>query len=264
MKYCLSVGLHNLFFDIAIVDSNHKIVKKYKCNYDRNKDISNNIYLSYKKNFSKYNIDYIGVGVSNNIEFKDEFIYSVTAFNFNRYDLKQSLYKLFKKEIYVMEETYLASLAASYELDSHSLLYLILDNKISNSFVIDHEIIELEDDVNLRINEDLHAKCCKDSFKAELLANNFDDDYVGGYFISNNCVCNEIVQKWCKNLSVSIEKIIKELPVNDIVFSGYLGEYFSYFNRYLLINKKIRCLGGFNHRRLTLQGVSHLMFKDNS
>ena len=53
------------------------------------------------------------------------------------------------------------------------------------------------------------------------------------------------------------------MPVHDIVFAGYLGEYFKYFDKYLSINKKVRCMGGVNHRELTLIGVSHLIFKDN-
>ena len=263
MKYCLSVGLHNLFFDLAIVDSNHNLIKKYKCNYDRSKDISNNIYLAYRKYFSKYHIDYVGVGISNNIRFKDDFVYSITAFSFNRYNLKQSLYKLFKKEVLIVEETYLASLAASYKLDSHSLLYLVVDNRISNSIVVDHNIVELDDDIDLRNNEPLHTKCSKDAFKAAFLANDFDDDYVGGYFLSSDKICNEIVSKWSKNLSYYIEKILKELPVDDIIFAGYLGEYLKYFEKYLSINKKVRCMGGCDHRQLTLIGVSHLIFKDS-
>ena len=153
MKYCLSVGLHNLYFDIAIVNQNHEIVKKYRCLYDRSKDISSNIYKNYKKYFDKYQISAVGVGISNNIEFKDDVIYSVKAFNFNRYNLKQALLKQFKTEVLIIEETYAASLGVYYLNSKQSLLYVILDNKISNSFVIDGEILLLEDDINLSVNK---------------------------------------------------------------------------------------------------------------
>ena len=49
MKYCLSVGVHNLFFDIAVVDENHKFIKKslqhFKFDYAHNKP--HNIYLEF-------------------------------------------------------------------------------------------------------------------------------------------------------------------------------------------------------------------------
>ena len=135
MKYCLSVGLHNLYFDIAIVSEKHEIINSYRCIYDRSKDISSNIYKAYKKYFNKYSIYGVGVGVSNNIDFKDDMIYSVTAFNFNRYNLKQALVKQFGVEVIIIEETYAASLGVYSNQQSKSLLYVILDNKISNSFV---------------------------------------------------------------------------------------------------------------------------------
>lgn len=263
MKYCLSVGLHNLFFDIAIVDQNHKIISKHKCGYDRNKDISMNIYLSYKKYFSLYPIKAIGIGISNNISFKDDFLYGVKSFSFNRYNLKHSLSKLFEVDIYIFEETHLAALACSYKLNSDSLLFIIIDSKISNSFVFDKQIVELEEDIDLRLNEDLNANCCKSALKAEFLKNNFDDEYIGEYFLSNNIKCKEIIGNWAKILDKYLNKIIRELPVNKVIFSGYIGEYFEEFKEYLSISNKLDCTSINNHREQTLIGVSHLIFKDN-
>jgi len=262
MKYCLCVGLHNLFFDIAIVNNRCEIVKKYKCNFDRAKDISRNIYNAYRKYFYKYDLVGVGVGISNNIEYKDDFLYNIKSFNFDRYNLKQSLFKLFKVDICLMEETYLASLSLSYDLRSESLLYLILDNKISNSFVLNNEVIELDDDLNLRLSEELNNKCCKDTFKSYFLTNDLDDDCVGNYFVSNNEICKKIIAKWSKNLDVYLNKLIKEIRVDKIVFGGYLGEYLEYFKEYLLISKNVNCLCINNHREHTLKGVSHLIFKD--
>ena len=91
MKYCLAIGLHNMFFDAAIIDSNHNVVIKRVCKYDRSKDISNNIYLAYNKYFKDYKIEYIGVGISNNIEYRDEIIYNMKSLNITRYNLDKSL-----------------------------------------------------------------------------------------------------------------------------------------------------------------------------
>ena len=263
MKYCLSLGLHNLFFDIAIVDQNHKIINKYKCGYDRNKDISMNIYLAYKKYFSLYSIKAIGIGISNNITFKDDFLYGVKSFTFNRYDLKNALSKLFEVDIYIFEETHLAALACSHKLDSNSLLFIIIDTKISNSFVFDKQIVELEEDIDLRLNEDLNTNCCKGALKSEFLRNNFDDEYICEYFLSNNVKCKEIIGNWAKILDKCLGKIVKEFPVNKVIFSGYIGEYFEEFKDYLSITKKFDCSSINNHREQTLIGVSHLIFKDN-
>lgn len=262
MKYCLSVDLHNLFFYIAVVDNTHNIVNKYKCNYNRSKDISSNIHDAYLKHFYKYNIEFVGVGVSNNICFKDDILYSVKSFGFDRYNLKHSLNKLFKVEIIILEETYLASLAVYDEVDSRSLLYLVLDNKISNSLVVDNQILELEEDINLRYNQELNDECCKDSLKAKFLSLGLDDEYIGGYFISNDKVAKSIVIEFAKELNKHLEKIVKEIKVDRIVFAGYIGEYFEYFKEYLNISKKIMCSSISNHKEKTLIGISHLIFKD--
>ena len=169
MKYCLAIGLHNWFFDIALVDNNYNIIGKHKCNYDRNKDISSNIYEAYRKYFFGYSVVSVGVGVSNNIEFKDEILYGVKAFDFTRYNLRQSLEKLFKVDIHVVEETYLASLAVYHFNDCKSLLYLVIDNKISNSFVLDGEIIELDDDINFRVNDVLNNKEIDSQYKKKTI-----------------------------------------------------------------------------------------------
>lgn len=263
MEYCLSVGLHNLFYDLAIVNSNHEIVLKHRCVYDLNKDISNNIFSAYKKYFSDFQIEYVGVGVSNNIEFKDNILYKMKLFNFNRYDLKQSLNKIFKKDVYILEETYLASLSVAFKLDSKSLLYLVLDNRISNSFVVSKEIVELEDDINLNKNIDLDRVCSKTFLRRALLNAGYDDDFISGCFFSINPKCLEITKNWANTLEKHIKKITRELKVDDIVFAGYLGDYFEEYKKYMNFKEDVTCHSLFHHRDETLIGVSHLIFKDN-
>ena len=263
MKYCLSVSLHNLFYDIAIVNDKHQIVKKMKCKYDLNKDISNNIYLTYKKSFFNYPIEFVGVAISNNISFKDNIIYRIKLFNFNHYDLKLSLNKLFKKEVYINEETQLASLTSAYNLNSDALLYVLLDNRISNSFVICKQIIELDDDINLNKDVILDKVCSKTFLKRALLSAGYDDDFVNGCFYSKNEKCLEIVKKWSEKLDDRISKLVEEINVNEIVFGGYLGQYFDEYKDYLSVSSRFKCYSSINHREETLIGVSNLIFKDN-
>ena len=263
MKYCLSVSLHNLYFDIAIVDEKHNIVGRKHCLYDRSKDVSTNIYLEYKRKFAKYNVKGVGVGVSNNIKFKDDVIYSIKAFNFNRYNLKQALFKLFKEDVIIIEETYAASLGVYSSMECNSLLYVIADNQISNSFVVDKELVALEDDIDLSKNEQLNSLCCKSTLKRSFLSNNLDDDYIGGYFISNNELVKNIIKEWAHTLNLYLEKIVKELKVDKIVLAGYMGEYFNYYKQFMNISKRIECDCTSNHVLETLIGISHLIFKDN-
>ena len=263
MKYCLAIGLHNLFFDIAIVNEKHEIVNKCKLTYDRNQDISRNIYLAYRKYFSEFKIAYIGVGISNNIQYKEEVIYQMTALNLNHYNLKQALYKLFKVEVYLMDETNLGALAISYRKELKSLLYVILDNRISNSVVFEHCLVELDKDIDLLQNANLNEQCSKDALKHEFLKLELDDDYLGTYFFSHDLRCKEVVRVWASNLDKYLSKVVKELPVEEIVFSGYLGELFEYFKEFLTISKKLKCEYIDNYRDMTLIGVSHLIFKDN-
>lgn len=262
MKYCLSVGLHNLYFDIAVINNNHELIKKYTCMYDRSKDVSSNIYTAYKKYFSQYKIVGIGVGISNNIDFKDGVIYSIKAFNFDRYNLKQSLMKQFKVEVTIIEETYAASLGVYSSLDTQSLLYVIVDNKISNSFVIGGEIILLEEDINLTHNENLNRLCSKDTLKRIFLKHDLDDEYIGGYYISNDETIKNIVKEWASNLNYYVEKIVKTLKVDTVVFAGYMGEYFNYFKQYMNVTNRIECSSTSDHRLHTLIGIAHLIFKD--
>ena len=122
--------------------------------------------------------------------------------------MKNSLNKLFKVEVLILEETYFASMAVYDETDCKKLLYLVIDNKISNSFVINNQIIELEEDIDLRRNLELNSKCSKDSLKAKLLSLGFDDEYVGGYFISNDKIAKSIVCDFAKDLNKQLEKIL--------------------------------------------------------
>lgn len=252
-----------MFFDIAVVDENHKFVKKYKVNYDRNKDIASNIYMVYQNKLKEYKINYIGVGISNNIDYKEGFLHKVTSFDFNRYNLKQSLYKLFKMDISIFEETDLAALAIANQINESSLIYLLIDNKLSNSVIIDKKIVELDDDNKLKNNEKVNELCSKDYIKSEMLKSGFDDDYIGAYFFSKNVIHKNIIKKWSENLEKFLMNIIKNYPVNKIVFAGYLGEYLEYFKKYLKCNSASECVCISNHRDATLLGVSHLIFKDN-
>jgi predicted NBD/HSP70 family sugar kinase len=182
--------------------------------------------------------------------------------NITRYNLKKSLYKVFKKDIYILDETHLAALSNAYRHRSNSLLYLLVDNKISNSFVFDYNLVELEDDINLKASKNI-SKCDKDAFKTNCLSKDLDDEYVSAYFLSNNDKCKKIVEDWCELLDKEINKIIKILPVKTIVFAGYLGEYYREFAKYMNISKKAECFATYRHRENTLVGVSHLIFKDN-
>lgn len=251
-----------MFFDIAIVDSNHQIVKKKVCKYKVHMDIANNIYSAYKELFGSYKIEYVGVGVSNNIDFKDDIIHSIKSMKINRYNLRLSLYKLFKIDIFILTETDLAAITYSVDNNSKALLYVLIDSKVSNSFIVSNSIVSLDDDINLSKSDkvDLYSE---DTFKKECLNNDLDDEYVPMYLFSTNKTCKKIVEKWCKILSEEINRVIKELPVEEITFSGYMGEYFEDFKEYVNLPKKIKCGASNKHRENTLRGVSHLMFKDN-
>ena len=262
MEYCLAIGLHNLYFNIALVNKDHEIVKLYRCNYDTSKDIARCFYLAYLKYFSKYKVSFVGVSVSNNMIFRDGFIEKTTLFSLARYDLKQALYKLFKVDIYIEEETYLASLAFSYKENIRSLLYVILDNKISNSYVIDHSLVELEDDIDLRKNLELNEKCNKEALKSNFLCAGYDDEYLGVYFLSSDNKYKNIISDWAHSIDKALLSLNEKLPADTIVLSGYFGDYYEYFAKYLTISSKVKCLGKSDLNRQALIGFSHLIYKD--
>ena len=259
MKYCLAVGIHTFYFDLAIVDSNHQIVGKKVCKYNKSMDIANTIYSSYKMYFKEYKISYVGVGVVNTITFKDNIIYNLNGVS--RYNITSSLNKLFKKDVYVLEDSQLAGLAMSYRLASKSLLYLILDHHITNSYIIDHDIVVIEDDINILKGNNID--CCKKEYlKSQLLKNGLDDEIVGIYFYSSNEKVKEIFNEWGKNLSSEISRIFKVLNVKDIAFAGYMGQYYDDFKDCLKLPKNVNCFPVKDNRENVLIGVSHLIFKD--
>lgn len=263
MRYCLSIGLHNLYFDIAIVDENHNIVVKNRILYDRSKDVSNNIFNAYQKHFKKYKLEGIGISVSSNIEYKDDVIYKIKALNVNRYNLKQAMKKAFKMDVLIIEERYAASIGAYKGLDAYSLMYVILDNKICNSIVVDGEILLLDEDIDLLKNKILNDLCSKNTLKSLFLEHNLDDEYVGGYFLSNNSDVKKIINNWAKDLNKYLMELLKSLKVEQLMFAGNLGVYYPYFKEYLTVDKYVRCDCVNDHIGNTIIGISHLIFKDN-
>ena len=263
MKYCLSIGLHNLYFDIAIVDENNTIMGKNRVLYDRSKDVSNNIKNAYLKYFSKYKLYGIGVAISSNISYKDDVIYSLKALNIDRYNLKQAMEKIFKINVLLVEERYAASIGVYNELDVYSLAYVILDNKISNSVVVDGEVVLLDNEFDLLKNKKLNQICGKNNLKTVFLQNNLDDEYIGGYFLSNNSVAKGIIMKWAKELNKHLNKLFNSLRIEKVVFAGNLGVYYPYFKDYLKLNNFMKCDYISDHNDKTIKGVSHLIFKDN-
>ena len=260
MKYCLSVLLNKSNFDLAIVSEKHNIVKKRVCEYNKHTDVASSIFAAYSKEFKDYKVSYIGIGIANNIEFNGEVIYDLQGAG--RYNVVTALNKLFKKDVYVLDDASLAGLTLSYKEESRSLLYLIFDSKVSNSFIIDNEIVALEDDINIKksINSD---KLVRSYIRKECVKRGLDDEFVCAYFFSNNESSKEVIYNWCKLVSEEISRLTKVLKVNDIAFSGYLGSYYDDFKDYLKIGKNIKCHAINNHKENTLIGVSHLMFKDN-
>ena len=104
MKYALVVDLGATNLRIALVNDEHKILKKVKCLMDKSKDIAFTIYTEYKKMNLDLLIEGVAVGVAGSIDFKNNTIRDLPNLKIKEYDLYDALYKLFKVDIRIIND----------------------------------------------------------------------------------------------------------------------------------------------------------------
>jgi len=88
MKYGLVIDLGATNLRVAIVNSNHEIVKKVKTNSDKNMDIAFKIFTEYKNMDLDYNVEKVVVAVPGTIDVKNNIIRDLPNFTF--YELENN------------------------------------------------------------------------------------------------------------------------------------------------------------------------------
>ena len=280
MKYGLVVDLGATNLRVALVNSNYEIVKKRKCNVDKNKDIASNIFNEYNSIGVECELEGIVVGVAGSIDFKNNIFRDLPYLKIKEYDLHSALYKLFEVPIKIVNA---ASLAAVGEYLNHRdekvFQYITISSGIGGGLIYRGELFEgnngFEQEIG-RINingEKFETLCSGNGLKNRLLKENIDEEYPSSALMSNKENYKKVVNEWLDDLSIGIADVIKMFNPSIIVFGGGLGVNVSYFKDGLIDRLKDKLpLDVISDLKISkaeygddsaIMGGCHLIFQDN-
>ncbi len=280
MKYAIVVDLGATNLRVALVNNQHKILKKIKTSTDKTMDIAFKIYTEYKNMNIENNIEGVVVAVAGSINFKDNMIRDLPNLKIKEYDLKSALFKLFNVPITIIND---ASLAALGEYSLHSdekvFEYITISSGIGGGLVYHGKLFEgnngFEQEIGrMIIGESTFEQLCSgNALKNRLLKENIDEEYPSTALISQKENYQKVVNEWLDDLSIGICNIIKFINPSMIVFGGGLGSYIDYFKKGLIdrISKELPFdivndlkLMKSNYRDdSAIIGGSYLIFQDN-
>lgn len=242
MEYALVVDLGATNLRIALVNSDHKIIKKIKTNTDKSMDIAFKIYTEYKNLNVNYKLQGVAVAVAGSINFKDNIIRDLPNLKVKEYDLKSALFKLFDVPIIIIND---ASLAALGEYSLHKgeeiFQYITVSTGIGGALIYKGNLFEgnngFEQEIGRMIIKDnlkFEMLCSGNALKNRLLKENIDEEYASNALLSAKQNYQKVVDEWLDDLSIGIGNIVKIINPSMIVFGGGLGNYVDYFKKGLL------------------------------
>lgn len=280
MKYGLVVDLGATNLRVAIVNSNHEIVKKVKTNSDKNMDIAFKIFTEYKNMNFDYYIEKVIVAVPGSIDMKNNIIRDLPNLDVKEYDLYSALKKLFNVEIQIVNDASLAALG-EYSLykEEKVFQYITISSGIGGGLIYKGNLFEgsngFEQEIGrMKLNEYTFEQLCSgNALKNRLLKENIDEEYPSIALVSKKENYQKVVNEWLDDLSVGISNIIKFINPSMIVFGGGLGSYVDYFKKGLIdrLNKELPFdviddlkIEKANYKdNSALIGGSYLIFQDN-
>jgi len=280
MKYGLVIDLGATNLRVAIVNSNHEIVKKVKTNSDKNMDIAFKIFTEYKNMDLDYNVEKVVVAVPGTIDVKNNIIRDLPNLDVKEYDLYRALKKLFNVEIQIVNDASLAALGEySLHKDEKVFQYITISSGIGGALIYKGDLFEgsngFEQEIGrMEVNGNkFECLCSGNALKNRLLKENIDEEYPSIALISKKENYQKVVNEWLDDLSVGIGNIIKVINPSMIVFGGGLGSYIDYFKKGLLerLSKELPFdviddlkIEKANYKdNSALIGGSYLIFQDN-
>ena len=241
MKYGLVVDLGATNLRVAIVNEKYEIVKKIKCNVDKNKDLAFNIYTEYKKIEENFKLEGIVIGVPGSIDFKNNIIRDLPNLKIKEYDLKSALYKLFKVPIHIVNDASLAAIGEYINYREEKIFqYITISTGIGGGLIYKGKLFEgnngFEQEIGrISVKDKLFEELCSgNALKNRLLKENIDEEYASSALLSKNKKYQKVVNAWLDDLSIGIANIIKIINPSIIVFGGGLGVYLDYFKEGLV------------------------------
>lgn len=280
MKYGLVVDLGATNLRVALVDSNHHIVSKSKCNLDKNKDIAFNIYSEYKKLCDNCMLEKVVVGVPGTINYKNNIVRDLPNIGIKEYDLYSALEKLFKTEIVIINDASLASIGEySLHKEEKVFQYITISSGIGGGLIVNGTLFNGNSGFEQEIgrmaikNGKFENLCSGNALKNRLLKENIDEEYPSNALISKKENYRKVVEAWLDDLSDGIGNIIKVIDPSMIVFGGGLGIYIDYFKKGLIERLKkeipvdvldnLKLVKSYYEDDSALIGGSYLIFQDN-
>lgn len=280
MKYALVIDLGATNLRIALINDEHKIIKKIKCDVKKSVDIAFTIYTEYKKMNLDIDLEGIVVGVAGSIDFKNNIIRDLPNLKIKEYDLKSALNKLFNVPITIIND---ASLAAIGEYSLHKeekvFQYITISSGIGGGLIYRGQLFGgsngFEQEIGRMIikGELFESLCSGNAFKNRLLSAGIDEEYPSIALMSQKENYKKVVNEWLDDLAIGIGDIVKVINPSMIVFGGGLGSYIEYFREGLLerlhnylptdIVNDLKLVESHYKDDSALIGGSYLIFQDN-
>jgi len=248
MKYALVIDLGATNLRVAVVNSAFKIIKKIKCDVDKNKDIAFTIFTEYQKLNLDYKLEEIAVGVAGSIDFKNNIIRDLPNLKIKEYDLNNALYKLFKIPVKIVNDASLAALGEYLNYKEEKVFqYITISSGIGGGLIYHGKLFEgnngFEQEIGrISVNDETFEELCSgNALKNRLLKENIDEEYASSALMSKKRNYQKVVNEWLDDLSVGIASLIKVVNPGVIVFGGGLGLYLDYFKEGLIkrLNNKL-------------------------
>ena len=280
MKYGLVVDLGATNLRVAIVNDKYEIVKKIKCNMDKNKDIAFNIYSEYQRLDLNLKLEGIVVGVAGSIDFKNNIIRDLPNLKIKEYDLHSALNKLFNVPIIIVNDASLAALGEHLNHKEEKVFqYITISSGIGGGLIYQGKLFEgnngFEQEIGrISVNgEKFETLCSGNALKNRLLKANIDEEYPSAALVSQKENYRAVVKEWLDDLSVGIATLVKVINPGVIVFGGGLGVNVDYFKQGLIerleeklpldVVKDLKIEKAKFGDDSGIMGGCHLIFQDN-
>lgn len=280
MKYALVIDLGATNLRIALVNSNHEIIKKVKVSTDKNMDIAFKIYTEYNNLNINNKLEGIVVGVAGSINFKDNIIRDLPNLKIKDYNLYDALYKLFGIPIKIINDASLAALGEySLHKEERVFQYITISSGIGGGLVYNGELFEgnngFEQEIGrMNVRGCMFEELCSgNALKNRLLKENIDEEYPSVALVSKKENYQKVVNEWLDDLSIGVADIVKIINPSMIVFGGGLGAYVEYFKKGLVdrlnkelpfdVVKDLKISKSYYNDDSGIVGGSYLIFQDN-
>jgi glucokinase len=263
LSYLIGIDIGGTNLRAAVVSEDGGIMEVFKVENEVNKGAAYNLdklVNQIKKEWNKYNIKKIGVGVPGPVDIKAGIILSpVNLRGWGNFNIKDYLGEKLNLPVKVNNDANVAGLAESLvgsAKECESVFYITVSTGVGGALILDKKIIngahsQAGEIYNMIINEDkyshvglnkggLEGQCSGVNIAriaSEVYEKTLTTKDVFNLYEGNDEKAVKIIEKWIDNISIGIANIISVIDPETIVIGGAVLIY----NNYLLL-KIIECV----------------------